>query len=576
MFNPRGTMYEEDGYPSGGLLRVYKNFKDWAELQQKGFGTALPRGVHWMRLTWCPHCLVWRATATCGVLGMVFTILMLMNMGKPRTVQAKAQEKKIEPTPAALEVVPANNAFEPKWQDYPITETQALPAFAPTQPSVPFTPAMANDFAMPMYRPTIQVTFDRLKEVDNSWWPRVMNVSSLNLAADSIPESSVTLPYVPGWFTTEPGKQTRSIASLNLYEVTPYSTQFGVILTSSQLVDSVRAADTAPAMATTYSSRPVGFEVTNRWPLEVKPGKAALCEVIVRNTSGQHIDQVRIHQSVQPFERVTSTSPPAGIIAGELVWDESDWPAGEQRVYTITAVSDGRKLTGVTAVEVLNSLSVASTVSGTPRPTTPSLNVPRETQPAWPTTDYLPPDETPIAPAVQQPVAPQPQIPETRWPSETITRTQPRPTELEVLPVDPFPATPPRQPAIPSTTTLRLQMSLPPAKVGEVATIQFKITNLGQIASKNTRLLVTLPKSLRHPHGRDLVLTVGQIAPGRSYQTVLYADVIGDGNLDVVASTDADNAKREKADATMSFNRPVSANSRPEDNGRGLASIGWR
>lgn len=567
MLDPRGMMFEEDGYPSGGLLRWYKNFKDWAERKERGLLTAVPRGLHWVRLSWTPHYLVWRAATTCGVLGMVFAVLTMLNMSQPKKAAAKAQEQPAE------QLVPAQN-FELRWQDVPINESDVQPSFMnPAAVSGPatMTPALATDFSAPaadtyqiapqvpaprMFRPDIVVAFDRLRTTDHTWWPTRMNISSLDTIADALPDGSVKLPYIPGWFTPTPGARRPSLATLGIAQVTPYAANMGVILTSNQLVDAVRSDDEPPKMASKRTFRPVGFEVTNRWPAEVKPGKAALCELIVRNTTGQHIDQVRILQAIEPFERVTSTSPSAGIVDGQLIWDESDWPAGEERVYTMTVVSDVRPIRGLTSVEVLNSLSVASTVITSASP----YMQPTEIQPSYTRprdSDLLPPDDpTMLVPTRNS------SPPVSVWPIEPITRTPPPQQDLEVLPADPV--EPVRRPLAPSTTTLRLQMTLPQASVGKIATIRFKISNIGGVASKNTKLFVTLPPSLRHKYGRDLSLPIGEIAPGQSYETTMYADVVGPGKLDVLAATAADNAAREEADGAMSFDRPVSVASRPE------------
>lgn len=567
VYNPRGSMYEDDGYPSGGLLRAYKNFQDWAIIQERGMVTAIPRGIHWLKLSWCPHCFVWRATTVCGVMGMVFTVLMLLSGIDPNPASATNGES---PSKA---MVAADRLHEQQPQ-YPIVDATQRPlASSPAFAAPAFATPPASDFSQPLYdlpKPSLGVVMNTLRDATSSWSRPEMVVSQLSALPDILPAAAVQVPYVEGWFTGDPNVRRRSLIARNVAAVTPYSAVLGVVLTSAQLIDTVRPDDTAPKMANATSTRNASFMVNNHWPDEVKLGKPAVCEVIVRNTSGQHVDQVRIQQTVYPFERVTGTWPSAGVVDESLVWDESDWPAGEERVYTMTVVSDGRPIAGRTTVEILNALATATTtIASTLRPNNFGT-LPVDNRPL----DASPPSR-PMPRNTPQPLPPDSDWPDNDWPAEATTRTPVRNT-LEVLPADPFPIAPPRQPATVANTNLRLLMILPQANVGEVATIQFKISNLGPVSSKQTRLLVTLPDALRHPHGKDLILSIGQLKPGESYQTKLFADVVRAGRLDIIAATDAANAEREEAEGTMSFDRPVSINSRPESRGNGIASVDWR
>lgn len=531
MFNPRGSMYSQHGRRQGGLVYLWRLFSEWAQVKERYLFTSASRMGHWVRLS-ITGAIFWSSATFFGTVGVLLTVGLLFS----QTSHA-ALPKKIE----------SDQRFEtpPPEQDS-LLSVGSLP-FAPAPAIVEKRTPVQQTPIIPRRQSTLPIR-------------KTLVIGPLGIQPEPVNNAIArSIPINPLWGIRDPfrlnysntnGANTNSgLGPLS----NPYASRRNQQLTEFDITPLPSATSATPSASDNWRSEGVGFAVMSNWPRGSAAGVQSEFQLIVRNMTGNAAEHVRIRQTVHPIERVLDVAPAAGVVGNQFIWDEIDWPAGEERVYSLSVVPDTRSVFGTARIEILAQAGSATTVVEAAAPVR-RMNL-------VPSGDLLPDDPEPY----QSRIAPSPvrELPNDSFPQ--TRRTAPRP--VEVFPVEPLPESRPmmRRPTIKPeavATTLKMQMTLPASRIGEVATIRFQIKNIGSLPSKETRLLVTLPESLGHPMGRELILPIGRLEPGKSFKTNLYADVVGADALFVSAATDASNARREEADGVLPVNSSDRATSR--------------
>lgn len=524
VFNPRGSIYDSEAGSESRLMTAYRNVSDWSSRQQRAARTAIPRGYHWLILSWAPAHL-WRSATVCGILGVVCTIALLFKMA------ADSGEDPLAPAREGDSVA--------------LTTIDGLPSSRPSRviehhgSMLPETKRSGPVYVRPALPPwdLAQVEQVRVGEM-----PRV--------------KFTLTSPL---WARKG---LTPNVGTSKMYSATSvaaYADRPGVRLSQFDLAAPASLSSDLPGFVRGDGAATSGFRVVTDWPRNTSPGQTVMLRVHVTNVSARDAEDVRIRQSFSALDRVAAAYPPAAVVGQEFVWEEGVWPAGESRTYSLEVVGDSRTLRGTTSVDVLSRMANFATTVDSYAPTPePFYPLSQERRPAEPV-ETLPDnpllvEERPVPERPTLAPSPDPELLGGGWPFRSeIGRN------LEVTPIEPDKL--PDAPVVPRTivpdnafvtgTALKMQMTLPETRIGEVATIRFIVTNVGPLASEQTLLKVMLPRSLRHPMGRELQLPIGRLAPGDSFRTQLYADVIDADVLTVSAITEADNARREQADGIL-------------------------
>ena len=359
-WSPRATMTEERAEFWRGVN---------LNLQRTGF-----HATRWFRLI-----DVWKATAAVGLLGVLMMVWMLLSMlsqptGARAYEQARPDSLVTLDDPMAGYLPPEATQLAPSRPNWLLQPEPVAPVLQPPPITLPESYRPPEASYAPQPYPVQQMppaselpTPLRIDFEFGSWQPRLGDRPQMLSSLDGRPPLDLSAPARrDGW------RHGRPLPAAEPAPVAAYMNRPEVQLTARDL-EGWDAIELDPAGRDRLSGR-AHFEVRSQWPETTIEGEPTEATLVVQNVGDESV-RTLVRLNVQPLERVIATDPEAAVVDGrQLVWLERDWPAGEQRAFTIRLMPDDRRIAATGRIEAVHAFTAYTPVSGDPitRPTPPA------------------------------------------------------------------------------------------------------------------------------------------------------------------------------------------------------------
>jgi hypothetical protein len=236
------------------------------------------------------------------------------------------------------------------------------------------------------------------------------------------------------------------------------------------------AAEALPAVDAPASSRTLGVIVEKTSPSGA-PGAPLTYDILIRNPTIFDIEHLRVYERISHLHRVSGTEPAASLLGDELAWDVTRLGPGESVLLRITLLPEmGGVIETETRVAPLGRVGAGAAVRA------------------------------------------------------------PAPTLREVLPVQPAKAETTVTEA-PGHPDLRLAWTpVPELKQGEILSMIFSVSNVGQAPAEDVQLYVRLSGQFEHRYGDFVKHQMTRLDPGQTRRALLQATArdFGTGKLDAL------------------------------------------
>ena len=246
----------------------------------------------------------------------------------------------------------------------------------------------------------------------------------------------------------------------------------------------------APSTLTTASSlsplqnpnpmQELGLWIDKTVVPQASVGQPVTYQIHLRNTSPNVIHDVMVRERLSAIHRVSDVSPSARQVGDELVWSLGNMRSGEQKILTVSVVPSSMEQLIHTETELRSSSQVITQATAV---------------------------NNPVQDIIPQPIQPKPEPP-----PQTVKEPEPRP----------FP---------------ELKLAVTPLKVlkkGDVLSLVFTVSNIGNAAAEDVTLFVRLSDQFEHRYGDVVKHHIVKLEPGESRKALLQATakVPGEAKLD--------------------------------------------
>ncbi len=491
--------------------------------------------LFWQNLRYSP---AWLFVAVMGSAGIVLTVLLFITLS--RELLARAEGRSAAPRIDYAELDPAQ---PPRWDTRLCLENEGLAsipydaefAFRGKLPPLTISravpePERTPEIAIaspvpPVDRPAERPQLAPIVEFLRQPHLAVIRPEILTAFSEMADIADRALNAVPdGWDRGQRRAKTETSIPV------PYSGD-------SELMSAAEDPDDVWADPTAFANRAdVALRVQLHAPKTAATGQAGQSHLVIRNDGSDMIRRIQLGETQSLLPLVVDAHPGARLNSGLLEREFRRLRPGRERTLGLNWFARDPGDHRHEAIILAEAVVAATVQVEADAPLEPETTP--ETAPEEP--PVLRPRPRSVIDPVEELPAPRPPAPKSPEPAAEV-EIQPVPKEEPQRVVIP-PRTRTPHPAIACKVK-----STSAVKLNEVVELKLEVTNTGETRLSDVRIWADVPGALKHRHGSQLELAVGELQPGQVHHAVLR--VVGQQAGSATATFRVVSAENIKANA---------------------------